>query len=238
MFIGCLADTQGNPLRSDPDNTGAQLTYRALPHYEDAIKKRKELQKTLEQDLEKKLKEDRSKQEKTKLRQQLQQLNKLNNEPIEINSADEMGFLYLPEYYKKQPSCHISKLDASAILNIMSKASCFHQTIKNQAAKVRDSVRNQWAHAIINQWTDQMMTDAFQEMKTLAKMIPDNAALLKELDEDEQKTNNEEFPMKTFLLKINKYRNFIKDGNHGKIQNKIDKLEKIFVSRKFKETKG
>ena len=75
------------------------------------------------------------------------QLNRMKNQPIAINDEHEFSHLFLQEFYKKQPNCDISNHDPSAILNIFSKASFIDEDIRNQAAKVRDEVRNRWAHA-------------------------------------------------------------------------------------------
>ena len=54
-------------------------------------------------------------------------------------------------------------------------------------------------------------------------MIPNNPGLLNELKEDQKGTKSFEFPMKDFLLKINKYRASVRNGQHEKIQEKLKK---------------
>ena len=142
------------------------------------------------------------------------------------------------EYYKKQPDCNIQDLDSGAILSILSKAQCFSDAIKVQAAKVRDEVRHKFAHAILKEWTPDRLNQAFSEMKALAQLLPDSSALVKELESALTGLADPDFPMKKFLLKMDKYRNSIIAGKHEKVHERIQKLEnieghEIFVERKF-----
>jgi DNA-binding NtrC family response regulator len=122
----------------------------------------------------------------------------------------------------------------------MSKADCFNDSIKKQAAKVRDQVRNPWAHAVINDWSQTKLNDAFMEMKKLAQMLPNSVRVIQELDEDLTGSKQFEFPMKDFLLNVDKYRTTVKDGQHKKIQDKVRRLEnlkkeEIYIKRQFEE---
>ena len=221
-----LADTQGIPLRFDPDNhpapprgNGFQLNYRALPQYEEAVKDRQALVQLL------------PKRIQAQMPAPVKALLEGKNQPIPITNEHQVSYLYLQEYYKKQSPCDIQTLDAGAILNILAKASLSSQDTREQAAKVRDMVRNKWAHAVLKDWTDSMKDAAFTEMEKLAKIIPLHPDLLQELD----------FSNKEFLLNIDRYKKCIKDGNHEKIQTRIKKLasakvEEIYIERKFKET--
>ena len=65
-----------------------------------------------------------------------------------------MAHIFLQEFYKKQP-CGIGDLDAAANLLILSKPYCFSEAIKKQAVKVRETVRNEWAHPTIQDWTEE-----------------------------------------------------------------------------------
>ena len=132
-------------------------------------------------------------------------------------------------------------LDASAILNILSKAECFPDSIKKQSVIVRDNVRNKWAHAILSDWTVYKLNNAFLELVTLAKLMPNNAELLAELDKDLKGFKAYVFPMKNFLMKVNKFRISVLNGEHKKIQDKIRRLEniqgkEIYLERTFEET--
>eukprot|EP00092_Neocalanus_flemingeri_P015041 GFUD01016245.1.p1 GENE.GFUD01016245.1~~GFUD01016245.1.p1 ORF type:complete len:913 (+),score=201.86 GFUD01016245.1:85-2823(+) len=242
-FIGCLADSNGEPLRFDPENhptppqgDGVQLCYRALPHYEDAVKDRTEK-------IEEQIKQNQPQLSPSQIKLKLMERLPGKNQPTPIIDEHELAHLYLQEYYKRQSNCNISNLDASAILNILSKASCFPGNVRKQAAHVRDTIRNSWAHCKIEDWVQNQMDIAFAEMEKLAQMMPNNEDLLKELDEDLKGTKKFEFPMKEFLLKINRFRTDVKNGKHEKIQTKIKKLEnfqskEIYIPRRFKESNG
>ena len=131
------------------------------------------------------------------------------------------------EYYKKQPGCNIQDLDSGAILSILSKAHCFSDAIKVQAAKVKDEVRNKFAHAILKEWTPDRLNQAFSELKALAQLLPDSSALVKELESALTGLGDPDFPMKKFLLKMDKYRNSIIAGKHEKVHERIQKLEPL-----------
>ena len=230
-FYDCFTDSHGEPLRFAPDNhptppggDGTQLMYRALPHYEATVQQRAQNLKPAQL---------------TNLQKSpnLQALLKGKHQPIPINNEHELAHLYLQEYYKKQTGCNILNLDASAILNILSKAEVFPDNIKKQAAKVRDEVRNKWAHAIISEWTAIKLNAAFSELKKLAQMMPNSAALLGELDEDLTGAKEFEFPMKDFLLKVHKFRTIVKNGNHKKFR-KGSVSSKAQITRKYTLSEG
>ena len=139
----------------------------------------------------------------------------------------------------KAKSPNIQILDAGAIFNILSKASCFAKNINVQAAQIRE-IRNNWAHCIVQKWNDAEMNKAFSEMKALANMIPGMSSLLAELDDHQKGQILSDFPMKEALLKISKYRSSVKNGKHKKQVLNIRKLsnsanKEIFVKRKFME---
>ena len=124
----------------------------------------------------------------------------------------EFSFLFLQEFYKKRPTCDIFTLDPSAVLNVLSKAQCFPDKVKDQASKTRDDIRNPWAHAVIEEWTDIKMDEAFTEMEKLAKMVDNNGELVRKLEMDKNGRKKTDFQMKQQLLLIDKYRNCVKKG--------------------------
>ena len=199
----CLADSQGFPLRFDPNNhpapphgDGVQLEYRALPHYEGTLANRQQACRTQITQFERRLKHLEGTQKALKKRGQpfpdkdKQELDNIKNralgknQPIKITNEHELAFIFLQEFYKKESGCNIPKLDPGAILNIMTKASCFSNEMREQTKKVRDEVRNSWAHAVIENWDQIKLNAAFMEMYKLAQLVPDNQNLLMELDED------------------------------------------------------
>ena len=126
-----------------------------------------------------------------------------------------------------EPNNKNKNKNAGAILNILAKSSAFPAAIKAQAAKVRDVVRNQWAHAIIEDWDDALLGAAFTEMENLAKLLPDNGDLLQELDMDKKGTKKADCQLKEQLLLIDMYRNGVKGGNQLRVHEKIKKLESV-----------
>ena len=251
-FIDCLSDSKGEPLRFTPNNQptpprgdGTQLCYRALPHYEAMVKKRSKdhREKSLKQPKEMTCDSVSNCQcvcKKTNCK--ICKLLEGKNQPIPIKNEHEFSHLYLQEFYKKESKCSITNLDASAILNILSKSDCFSHSVNVQASKVRDRVRNKWAHAIVENWTPTYFSESFDEISKLAKIMPNNNQLLKELYEDKIGSESLEFPLKNFLLKIRQYRTSVRDGNHSKIQDRLRKLEnihkqEIFVERTFQMLK-
>ena len=155
----------------------------------------------------------RNEDELTHLSKQLVQS---KSQPVPVLNEDELSFLYLQEFYKQQPSCDINKLDIGAILNILAKASCFTDIVRKQAASIRDNIRNQWAHAIINDWTNTKMIDCFNEMKTLAQALPGSGNLLKELDADLNAIKTVELGKDEYLLMLENYKESGKNGEHKK----------------------
>ena len=248
-FYDCLVDSQGIPLRYTPDNhptppagDGTQLSFRAIPHYESAVKQRDQSQGVIQHNLQCQFCQSQHKKVcKSCKCCPVGDLLKAKNIPIPIKDENELAHLYLQEFYNKQPSCNILNLDAGAILNILSKAECFPDNIRKQAARVRDEVRNKWAHAIVNDWTSTKLTDAFHEMTTFVKMLPTNAGVIQELKEDLLELRVFEFPKKNFLLKIDKFRTTVKDGKHQKVQDRIKRLanlqkSEVYLERKFKDS--
>ena len=142
--------------------------YRTLPHFEASVMKQAQIDRhllPLQQELHRiglKHKQlTRSGQTvsadelaKKKLMTDLVSVLRCRNQPIPINDVHEFSFLFLQEYYKRRPTCDIFNLDPSAVLNILSKVDCFPDNVKDQATKVRDDIRNPWAHAVMEEWTD------------------------------------------------------------------------------------
>ena len=149
------------------------------------------------------------------------------NQPIPITNENEIAFLYLQEFYKKKANCDISKLDAGAILNIFNKAVCFTQNVRDQAGKIRENIRNQWAHAVMDEWTETTVDEAFTEMESLSNMLGNNDDISKELKMDKHGIKKAEFELREQLLLINKYRNGVKTGQQTRVKEKIIQLESV-----------
>ena len=231
-----------------------QLCYRALPQYESIVRQRQQnIPQNLQQmsadqklklkDLLKKLlgtKIQRIPRNEDEITHLYKQVVQGKSQPVPIMTEDELAHLYLQEFYKDQASCDITELDIGAILNILAKASCFTDSLRKQAATVRDKVRNKWAHVIIEDWNPTKMNDAFKELKKLAQALPGNSNLLKELDEDFRAVKQVELGSDEYELIIDNYKTSVKNGEHKKVEEKIKKLGfgirgEIFLERRFQK---
>ena len=229
--ILALQSTGLAPKLIDQGRKKLQQDLEKVIHGLDEIRNKKDRVKNLE----------KQKDSSFKRKESLTKILQGKSQPIPIMDEHELAFIYLQEFYKKQAGCNIQNLDAGAILNILSKAACFPDNIRIQSAKVRDNVRNQWAHAVIQEWTPSKLMQSFNELKNLANMLPGNVGLIQELDDDLVGAKPLEFPMKNFYLKINNFRTCIQNGRHQKIQEKIKRLEslqgsEIYVERIMKNS--
>ena len=81
--------------------------------------------------------------------------------------------------------------DASAVLNILEKASVFSTPIQTSAKNVRTEVRNEWGHCNFDHWTDMKFQNSFQLMETMVRSLglpkPDEKKELDELHDWEKK---------------------------------------------------
>ena len=103
------------------------------------------------------------------------------NKPIPVRDEHELSRLYLQEFYKDEQDCAISKVDPGGILRVIKNASCFPDNVRKLAEDVRE-VRNKWAHAVLEQWDDAMVQDAFTKMIAMAGSIPNNALCFQKSD--------------------------------------------------------
>ena len=157
-YYNCLADIDGKPLQFEDKQ---ELCYRALPHYQEMVNQRLEKQMTLPNS------------QKTKLI-------KTTNQPIPLQNPDEMGYLYLPEFYKKKKFCHILELDGLAMLNILTKSEFFPPNIRNQAIIVRD-IRTEWERGLVEEWDKHRERNAFLEIDKLAESMHNNIERLENI---------------------------------------------------------
>ena len=78
-------------------------------------------------------------------------------------------------------------MDMSAILAVICEADPFVTSgAAVEAKKVRQNIRNKWAHCNFSEWTEPLFNVAFQDMESLVKKInlspPDEKALCDDLD--------------------------------------------------------
>ena len=107
------------------------------------------------------------------------------NIPILVKSEHELSRIYLQEFYSKEKDCSINQLDPGAIFRIFKGASCFSAQIKSQAEVVRE-VRNEWAHAVMDKWDDQLLKESFVKMEALANLLPNSSSLKRKLQDDQK----------------------------------------------------
>ena len=201
---------------SDPG--GTQLCYKALPQYQSIVQRRKETfgEEHLISDSQRGLLEE-------------------ENQPIPIGNEHELAYLYLGENYNRMFSfCDILQLDLEAVLKIMSKASCFSTLARTQAAKVKKYVMNNWMRVVVEEWTPEKTSSTFSDMKRLAE----SKSLHEKLNEAHGGLQADH-PLRQALLNLRGYRESIKNGQHEKIEEKLERLKnvngkEIFVRRKYR----
>ena len=207
-----LLSDKGKPLKQSTDDF--QLCYKAIPHYHAFTQRRAEKLKQLRQRGENRLKEG-------------------DNQPIPISNEHELAHLYLNSVYGKLLSCNILSLDMDALLQIMSKASCFQKDLRKKASSVQKEVRDKWLCTSAEFWTENETEKAFAKIEALAGLVPALSASLK--------SSADTCAAKEFHRKVQKYRNCVKNGQHEKVQFRINKLlserqHEIYVERSYKET--
>ena len=211
--IECISADKKNPFKED--STGFQLCYKALPHYRAFTQKRRE-----------KFGQEQVPRSKKHLLEE-------DNQPIPIKNEHELAHLYLDEVYSELSGCDILTLNLDAILNILSRASCFKEELRRQALLVQREVRDKWLCSNMEIWTEVKSQKALDEIEELSKLIPSSSAPSTKCGSSQSKTGPHS--------KIQKFRACIKNGQHEKIQPRIEKLNsvvgrEIYVERRFKET--
>ena len=202
-------------MRSDP--SGAQLCYKALPHYQATVQERKA--------------KFGSKNLITNSRRHLLEE---ENQPIHVANEHELAYLYLGENYNRFSVCDISQLDLDAILTIIAKASCFSTSTRTQAAKIKANVVDQWMRVVVEEWTPEKTCSAFSDMKSLAQSKSFHEKL-----EQAQNSLEVDHPLTEALLNIRRYRESIRNGSHDKIEEKLQRLgnthgKEVFVKRRYR----
>ena len=221
--IECISADKKNPFKKD--STGFQLCYKALPHYRAFTQKRRE-----------KFRHKQAPRSKKHLH-----LLEEDNQPIPIKNEHELAHLYLDEVYSELSGCDISTLNLDAILNILSRASCFKEELRRQAFLVQREVRDKWLCSSMEIWTEVKSQEALDEIEKLSRLILSSSAASTKCWSSQSKTG--------VHSKIQKFRACIKNGQHEKIQPRIERLKQskeekarsvggreIYVERRFKET--
>ena len=72
--------------------------------------------------------------------------------------------------------------DSGTLLNILTRASCFPDSVRSNAARVRDGVRNSWAHGRYKMWTRETYTGALAIVLDLITELPDHESTVENLE--------------------------------------------------------
>ena len=99
------------------------------------------------------------------------------NSPVAIQGVDQLARLYCREFMRNQ-AVTLATMDSSSLLNILTKASCFPGPVRRAAARVRDDVRNRWAHDPYEAWTREAYTRALDIVADLVVLLPEHSWLV------------------------------------------------------------
>ena len=104
------------------------------------------------------------------------------NTPVVVHNVDELALLYCREFVKTK-CLTIGTADSSSLLNMLAKASCFPPPIREAATRVRDEVRNLWAHGNYHIWTRDNFIASLNILVKLVILIPNNKRFIKQIDD-------------------------------------------------------
>ncbi len=93
-----------------------------------------------------------------------------NNRAHPITDHHELAKMYLQHFMRHFNQITDNKFDASAVLTVLEKASCFNGNVQNLAKHLK-FVRNSWAHCNYSEWTTAKCQDAIETMKNLCNAI-------------------------------------------------------------------
>ncbi len=89
----------------------------------------------------------------------------------QISNHNELAKLFLLPYMTHFHEITDDVFEASAALNILSKAKCFTRVEQCKAHLVRIDVRNPWAHCNFNRWDIEQYMHSFSAMEMLVKSL-------------------------------------------------------------------
>ena len=106
-----------------------------------------------------------------------QKCNSLKN----IKSHNELAKHYQKSFIAKNYKSILDEsTDASAILSMLTRSHQFSKDIKNGGIKIRDDLRNEWAHCNVEEWTDRKYFECFNLMiRFVDSLAPGNFSSLK-----------------------------------------------------------
>ena len=106
--------------------------------------------------------------------------NQRANTPVTVDNTDQLALLYCREFVRTK-GLTIDTADSSSLLNMLSKASCFPPPVREAAARLRDEVRNLWAHGNYDIWTRDTFIASLNTLVELVIHIPNNKRLIKKI---------------------------------------------------------
>ena len=89
---------------------------------------------------------------------------------------DEFCLLFCREFVKSQ-QLTLATADSSSLLNLLTRASCFPRAVREAAARVRDEVRNLWAHGNYETWSWETYSRSLDILEELVVLLPNHQDL-------------------------------------------------------------
>ena len=86
-----------------------------------------------------------------------------------VTSHVDFARLYLQPYMAKFSK--FDECDASAVLTLLGSVPVFSAATKSAADKVKQNVRNEWAHCDFSQWTEAFFKNCFTDMDVLVTSL-------------------------------------------------------------------
>ena len=84
-----------------------------------------------------------------------------------VYSHHELAKLFMKKEMVKFKRITDPTFDGSAALNVIEKASCFSSAVRDAAKKIRQKLRNPWAHCKSDEWTESKYKETFKLMEEL-----------------------------------------------------------------------
>ena len=113
--------------------------------------------------------------------------NQRANTPVTVDNTDQLALLYCREFVRTR-GLTIGTADSSSLLNMLARASCFPSPVRVKAARVREEVRNLWAHGDHNIWTRDVFITSLSVLMELVVHIPNHQMVSKKINDLKRKS--------------------------------------------------
>ena len=107
------------------------------------------------------------------------------NTPVVIHNVDEFCLLFCREFVKSQQMT-LATADSSSLLNMLARASSFPLAVREAAARVRDEVRNLWAHGNYQTWSWETYSRSLHILEDLVVLLPNHQDLARRIQHMKQ----------------------------------------------------